>query len=136
MQIIWLPPGHVSYLFFFSFFFGPILLFSPFLSCSLLVVTQIRGHTGSRLFSPLPITVRALHFYREKDSALFFPRRLATHQGSIFPERPRSSSARCETLNILEETPVTEKQANAGGEGSWGKHPLSTPPPALKATDF
>ena len=35
---------------------------------SLLVVTQIRGHIA--VSSPLPTTVRALHFYREKISAL------------------------------------------------------------------
>ena len=28
------------------------------------------SHTGSRLFSPLPARVRALHFYRDKISAL------------------------------------------------------------------
>ena len=37
---------------------------------SLLVVTQIRGHIRSRLLSPLPTTVRAFHFHREKTSAL------------------------------------------------------------------
>ena len=36
---------------------------------SLLVVTQIRGHIAGS-FPPLPTTVRALHFYREKISAL------------------------------------------------------------------
>ena len=52
-------------------FFSSHLLSSPFYSPSLLVVTQIRGHIlNSRLFSPLPTTVRALHFYREKISAL------------------------------------------------------------------
>ena len=48
--------------------------YSPFFSLSLLlVVTQIiiRGHIASRLFFPLPTNnVRALHFYREKISAL------------------------------------------------------------------
>ena len=49
------------------------LLFSPFFfslpPIILIVVTQIRGHiAGSSL--PLPITVRALHSYREKISAL------------------------------------------------------------------
>ena len=36
---------------------------------SLLVVTQIRGHIAGSS-PPLPTTVRALHFYREKISAL------------------------------------------------------------------
>ena len=47
------------------------LFFSSHLlsSLSLLAVTQIRGHmAGSSL--PLPTTVRALHFYSEKISAL------------------------------------------------------------------
>ena len=35
---------------------------------SLLVVTQIRGHIAGSS-PPLPTTVRALHFYREKISA-------------------------------------------------------------------
>ena len=44
----------------------PFIIFA--LLFSLLVVTQIRGHiAGSSL---LPTTVRALHFYREKISAL------------------------------------------------------------------
>ena len=37
---------------------------------SLLVVTQIQGHIRSRLSSPLPTAVRALHFYREKISVV------------------------------------------------------------------
>ena len=36
---------------------------------SLLVVTQIRGHIAGS-FPPLPTTVRALHFYRERISPL------------------------------------------------------------------
>ena len=52
----------------FVFFFHPIYLSSPFYSSSLLVVTQIRGHIGSSC--PLPTTVRAFQFYREKISAL------------------------------------------------------------------
>ena len=36
---------------------------------SILVVTQIRGHIAG-YFPPLPRTIRALHFYREKISAL------------------------------------------------------------------
>ena len=52
-------------------FFSPPshLLSSPFFSLSLLVVTQIRGHMAGSS-PPLPTTVRALHFYREKISAL------------------------------------------------------------------
>ena len=42
---------------------------SPFCSLSLLVVTQIRGHIAGSS-APLPTTLRALHFYREKISAL------------------------------------------------------------------
>ena len=54
----------------FFFFFSPShLLSSPFYSLSLLVVTQIRGHIAGSS-PPLPTTVRALHFYREKISAL------------------------------------------------------------------
>ena len=45
------------------------LLSSPFYSLSLLAVTQIRGHIAGSS-PPLPTTVRALYFYREKISAL------------------------------------------------------------------
>ena len=59
----------INTIFFFLSFFPFHLLSSPFYSLSLLVVAQIRGHiTGSS--PPLPTTVRALHFYREKISAL------------------------------------------------------------------
>ena len=44
-------------------------LSSSFLSCALIVVTQIQVHVVDS-FPPPPTTVRALHFYREKDSAL------------------------------------------------------------------
>ena len=51
------------------FFFSSHSLSSPFHYLSLLVATQIRGHIAGS--SPLlPTTVRALHFYREKISAL------------------------------------------------------------------
>ena len=56
--------------FLFSFF--PSHIFSsPFfyLSLLLIVVTQIRGHIAGSS-TPLPTTVRALHFYYEKMSAL------------------------------------------------------------------
>ena len=59
--------GQMSFSSFFSF--SPFhLLSSPFFSLSLLVVTQIRGHTTGAS-PPLPTTVRALHFYRDKISA-------------------------------------------------------------------
>ena len=51
------------------FFFPSHLLSSPFYSLSLLVVTQIRGHIAGSS-PPIPTTVRALYFYREKISAL------------------------------------------------------------------
>ena len=57
---------HFSFFFFFSI---PFILSSPFYSLSLLVVTQIRGHTAGSA-PPLPATVRGLHFYHEKISAL------------------------------------------------------------------
>ena len=57
-----------------TFFFPFLFLSIPFiifalLSLSFLVVTQIRGHIAGSS-PPLPTTVRALHFYREKISAL------------------------------------------------------------------
>ena len=62
---------------FFSFSFSiPFLMFALLFSLCLLVVygiTQLRGHisvSSTVLLPPLPITVRALHFYREKISAL------------------------------------------------------------------
>ena len=55
--------------FFFESFSSSLLLSSPFYSLSLLVVTQIRGHIAGSS-PPLPTTVRALHFFREKTSAL------------------------------------------------------------------
>ena len=65
-------PRSFSFFFFSShsfFFFSSHSLSSPFHYLSLLVATQIRGHIAGS--SPLlPTTVRALHFYREKISAL------------------------------------------------------------------
>ena len=53
-------------LFFVLFSFSPShLLSSPFYSVSLPVVTQIRGHIAGSS-PPLPTTVRALHFFRER----------------------------------------------------------------------
>ena len=66
------PAARIASLFCFCFCFFPShLLFSPFCSLSLLVVTQIRGHIAGSS-PPLPTTVRALHFYRKKISALSF----------------------------------------------------------------
>ena len=60
-------------LFFFPFFLHPIYyLRLSFFSLSLLVVTQIRGHTAGSS-PPLPTMARALHFYRGKISALSSP---------------------------------------------------------------
>ena len=56
------------YSFFFSFFFHPIYYLRPSI-LSLLFVTQIRGHIAGSS-PPLPTTVSALYFYREKISAL------------------------------------------------------------------
>ena len=47
----------------------PAMILALLFSLTLLVSSQIRGHINSRLSSPLPTTVRALHFYREKISA-------------------------------------------------------------------
>ena len=55
--------------FFLFVFFPSHLLSLPFCSLSLLVATQIRGHIAGSS-PPLPTTVRALHFYREKISAI------------------------------------------------------------------
>ena len=51
--------------------FHPISYLRPNFSPSLLVivVTQIRGHIAGSS-PPIPTTVRALHFYREKISGL------------------------------------------------------------------
>ena len=51
------------------YLFPSLLLSSPFYSFPLLVATQIRGHVAGSS-PPLPTTVRALHSYREKISAL------------------------------------------------------------------
>ena len=52
-------------------FFASHSLSPPFFPLSLLVVTQVRGHIRSRLFSPpASTTVRPLHFYRENAAAL------------------------------------------------------------------
>ena len=69
-------PGMCDRRHFFNFYFPSpspfVILALLFLSPSygLIVVTQIRGHIAGS-FSPSPLrTVRALHFYREKISAL------------------------------------------------------------------
>ena len=51
--------------------FHPIYYLRPSILSLLIVVTQIRGHIAGSS-PPLPTTVRALHFYREKISALSF----------------------------------------------------------------
>ena len=53
---------------YFFCFFPSHLFSSPFFSLLSIVVTQIRGHIAGSS-PPLPTTVRALHFYREKISA-------------------------------------------------------------------
>ena len=63
----------------FLFFLNPIYYLRPFVLSllivtrpsvlSLLIVTQIRGHVAGSS-PPVPTTVRALHFYRDKISAL------------------------------------------------------------------
>ena len=64
----------------FSCFLSPFITFTLLPPAPSLVVTQIRSHiagSSSPPPNPLPTTVRALHFYREKGSATFSPRRLA-----------------------------------------------------------
>ena len=59
--------------FFYWLFFSSNVLSSPFFfslpSLICIVVTQIRGHIAGS-FPPLPATVRAVYFYRERISAL------------------------------------------------------------------
>ena len=55
--------------FLFFVFFLHSICFLGFSILSLLVLTQIRGDIAGSC-SPLPTTVRALHFYREKISGL------------------------------------------------------------------
>ena len=67
----WYPDGclwAILIFFFFQTFFHPIHYLRPSI-ISLLVVTQIQGHIAG-FSSPLPTKVRALHFSREKISAL------------------------------------------------------------------
>ena len=60
----------ILYIYLALFFCHPIYYLRPsVLSPSYLVVTQIRGHIAGSS-PPLPTTVRALHFYRDKISAL------------------------------------------------------------------
>ena len=77
----------IAILFFFSYYFFavPFIIYAVLVSLPPVVVTQIRDHiytSTSRLFFPPAATVRALHFYREKISALSSlvdsPRRLAS----------------------------------------------------------
>ena len=65
-----IPSIHYLFAIASTFFFSPShLLSSPFYSLSLLVVTQMRGHIAGSSH-PLPTTGCALHYYREKISAL------------------------------------------------------------------
>ena len=63
--------GRTTWSSFLFYFFHPIYECypRPSFSVSPLVVTQIRGHIAGSS-RPLPTTVRALHFYREKISAV------------------------------------------------------------------
>ena len=62
-------PGVNKLVVFFSFISIPFIVFALSVSLYLLFATQIRGHIAGSS-APLPSTVRALHFYREKISAL------------------------------------------------------------------
>ena len=59
---------------FFLFYFIciPFIVFAPLFSLPSINSRNSDPGSHSRLFSPLPTTVRALHFYREKTSALSF----------------------------------------------------------------
>ena len=63
-----MSPYSASFFFRLFFFSHPIYYLRPSI-LSLLVVTQIRGHIAGSS-PPLPTTARALHFFREKISAL------------------------------------------------------------------
>ena len=102
---------YYRYCAFFPFFFPliPFIIFAlrPSFSLSLVVVTQIRGHiTGSS--PPLPTTVRALQFYREKISALPLSTRVelcwsrATTQIEVLDSMLNASS------KVMRLTPVLE----------------------------
>ena len=93
------------------------LLSWPFFSLSLLVVTQIRCHIAhSRLFPPLPTRVGALHFYRQKISALPSSTRaqgaLSSWSFSIFANKfkispRRDSNSRTNTSSIRGLSPLS-----------------------------
>ena len=79
-------PIYLYFLLFFIPFIVFALLFSPPPSRN----SDLGSH--SRLFSPLPTTVRALHFYREMASALSSlvdSRRHPTHPASVLFLHPR-----------------------------------------------
>ena len=63
----------INLFFFFLFVSIPFIYLRPSFSLSLLliVVTLIRGHMAGSS-PPLPTTVRALQFYREKIPAFYF----------------------------------------------------------------
>ena len=122
--------------------FRPIYYLRPYfsLSLSLIVVIQIRGHIAGSPH-PLPTTVRALHFYHDKISALssrvdsgrivhpsyctavgalssisclFFLRNSSkSHHGGIRMHRP--------TLLIIIVYSVTEREALFWGLRPWLK---------------
>ena len=74
-------PLNMLLLCFVLFFFIPFIIFALPFFLFLPVVTEIRGHRASSS-APLPSTVRALHFYRQKDfsSSLVDSRRIVlTH---------------------------------------------------------
>ena len=79
------PSSPVLYysFFFFLFVFDPRSFFFAFLFClsSLLVVTQIRGHTEQGLFSPLPTADLVFAFLSREDFSPFFPGRLRKRIG-------------------------------------------------------
>ena len=62
------------------YFFPSHIITSPFCILSLLRSRNSDAGSHSRLFSPLPTTVRALHFYRERNSfSTFLPGRLESN---------------------------------------------------------
>ena len=63
--------------------FHSICYLRPSILSLLIVVTQIRGHIAGS--SPIPTTVRALHFLSREDFSSFFPRRLASMYTRKYP---------------------------------------------------
>ena len=74
------PPRLRVLVFFFFFFCIPFVMFAPSFFSPSYCSRNLDPGSHSRNFYPLPTTVRALHFFREKTSALSSlvdPRRLA-----------------------------------------------------------